>query len=334
MTATAMTTEPLLVVRDLSCHIHTAAGTLRAVDGVSLAVERGQVLGVVGESGCGKSTLVRAVAGALGPGHRITGEVRLDGVAPAALPPAQARRVRGRRIGMVFQDPMTALNPVVPVGRQLTEGMRHHLGLGRAEARDRAIDLLNQVGVPDPARRLRHYPHQFSGGLRQRITIAIALSCEPDLLIADEATTALDVTVQRQILDLLADLAGERGMAMILVSHDLAVVAGRADHVAVMYGGRVVEHGRAAAVFSAPRHRYTEALLAAVPRLGDAPHSRLRVIAGSPPDPYAPPPGCPFAARCSHARADCAAGVPPLTGTAAHEHACLVPVPTAPQEVR
>ncbi|MGB3438180.1 MAG: ABC transporter ATP-binding protein [Actinophytocola sp.] len=327
-------TGPLLAVRGLSCHIDTAAGTVRAVEDVSLSVARGQVLGVVGESGCGKSTLVRAIAGAFGPGHRVTGEVLLDGVDPATLPPARARRLRGKRIGMVFQDPMTALNPVVPVGRQLTEGMRHHLGLGRGEARERAVDLLAQVGVPDPVRRLSHYPHQFSGGLRQRVTIAIALSCEPDLLIADEATTALDVTVQRQILDLLADLAGKRGMAMILVSHDLAVVAGRADHVAVMYGGRIVERGRAAAVFTTPRHRYTEALLAAVPRLDQAPHSRLRVIAGAPPDPYDPPPGCPFAARCPHAEPGCGATVPALSGVDGHEHACLVPVPVAAQEVR
>lgn len=331
------TRTPLLSVRDLRCHIATPTGTVRAVDGVSLTLYRGQVYGLVGESGCGKSTLVRAIAGLRGPQDRISGQVEMDGVDLSGLSAGEARRFRGKRVGMVFQDPMTALNPVVPIGRQLTEGMRTHLLLDRGAAQRRAVELLARVGVPDALTRLRHYPHQFSGGLRQRITIAMALSCEPDLLIADEATTALDVTVQRQILDLLAGLSRERGMAMILVSHDLGVVAGRASQVAVMYAGRIVEHGPTARLFAQPRHRYTEALLDAIPRLDHAPHTRLRVIAGMPPNLVSPPSGCAFAPRCPTADSDCVDQAPALGGGGfdGHRHACRHPASaTHHREVR
>ncbi|KAB8189647.1 ATP-binding cassette domain-containing protein [Nonomuraea phyllanthi] len=317
--------EPLLEVRDLRCHLPGDHGVVRAVDGVSLTLGHGRVLGLVGESGCGKSTLVRALVGASAPGAGVSGSVILAGTDLTAMPPEARRAFVGRHVGMVFQDPMSALNPVVPVGRQIGEAVRHHLGLSRAAARDRAAGLLEQVGVPDPGRRLKHYPHQFSGGLRQRITIAMALSCDPALLIADEATTALDVTVQRQILDLLAGLAGDRGMGLVLVSHDLGVIAGRADEIAVMYAGRVVEHGLTRAVFARPRHRYTEALLGAIPRLDAPPHARLRVIPGAPPDLADPPPGCAFAPRCPAARPDCLAAPPPLVAEGPHAHACLYP---------
>ncbi|MFC4117779.1 ABC transporter ATP-binding protein [Nonomuraea zeae] len=319
--------EALLEVRDLRCHLPGDQGVVRAVDGVSLTLGAGRVLGLVGESGCGKSTLVRALVGASAPGAAVSGSISLAGAVLTAMPPEARRAFVGRHAGMVFQDPMSALNPVVPVGRQIGEAVRHHLGLSRAAARDRAAELLEKVGVPDPARRLKHYPHQFSGGLRQRITIAMALSCDPALLIADEATTALDVTVQRQILDLLAELAGERGMGLILVSHDLGVIAGRADETAVMYAGRIVERGPTREVFARPRHRYTEALLGAIPRLDAPPHARLRVIPGAPPDLAAPPSGCAFAPRCPAVRPSCRAAPPPLAEgePGAHAHACLYP---------
>jgi peptide/nickel transport system ATP-binding protein len=319
------TAVPVLEVSDLGCTFPGPRGPVRALVGVSLSVLRGRVLGVVGESGSGKSTLVRTIVGATPPTADVTGTVRLDGTDLAGLRPERARALRGRRIGMVFQDPMMALNPVVPVGRQVTEALRHHHGLSRAAARARAVELLEQVGVPGAAHRLRAYPHQFSGGLRQRVTIAMALSCDPDLLIADEATTALDVTVQRQILDLLGRLVAERGMSMILISHDLGVVAGRTDELAVMYGGRVVEQGGTAEVFRTPRHRYTRALLDSVPRLDRSPR-RLPAIGGQPPDPAALPPGCAFSPRCPGAQDDCTTAPPPLrTHPRSHRSTCLHP---------
>ncbi|MFG1943929.1 ABC transporter ATP-binding protein [Nonomuraea sp. NPDC048826] len=319
-------TEPLLVVQNLRCHIPSARGAVRAVDGVSLTLARGQVLGLVGESGCGKSTLVRTLVGAAPARASVSGSIAVSGTELTAMPDEARRAFVGRHVGMVFQDPMSALNPVVPVGRQIGEAVRHHHGLSRAAARARAADLLERVGVPDPGHRLRHYPHQFSGGLRQRITIAMALSCEPELLIADEATTALDVTVQRQILDLLTGLARERGMGLILVSHDLGVIAGRADETAVMYAGRIVERGPTRDVFARPRHRYTDALLGAIPRLDAPPGTRLRVIPGTPPDLTAPPPGCAFTSRCPAPGDRCAHEPPPLrVEPGDHAHACFHP---------
>ncbi|MFC5819508.1 ABC transporter ATP-binding protein [Nonomuraea harbinensis] len=317
---------PLLVVEDLRCHIPSARGTVRAVDGVSLTLARGQVLGLVGESGCGKSTLVRTLVGAAPARASVSGAITVSGASLTDMPYEARRAFVGRHVGMVFQDPMSALNPVVPVGRQIGEAVRHHHGLSRAAARARAADLLEQVGVPDPGRRLRHYPHQFSGGLRQRITIAMALSCDPELLIADEATTALDVTVQRQILDLLTGLARDRGMGLIMVSHDLGVIAGRADETAVMYAGRIVERGPTREVFGRARHRYTDALLGAIPRLDAPPHTRLRVIPGAPPDLAGTAPGCAFAPRCPARGERCESESPPLQGeSGGHAHACFHP---------
>jgi oligopeptide/dipeptide ABC transporter ATP-binding protein len=319
--------EPLLAVADLRCLIETPAGTVRALEGVDLTLRRGQVLGLVGESGSGKSMLVRSIMGMRPARATLSGRIAIDGDDLLAMDTKAAHRLRGRRIGMVFQDPMTALNPVVRIGRQITEVARRTLGLNARQARERAVELLEQVGIPEPAERTGHYPHQFSGGMRQRITIAMALACDPDLLIADEATTALDVTVQRQILDLLQGLQRDREMAMILVSHDMGVVAGRADEVAVMYAGRIVEQAPTGELFTAHRHRYTEALLDAVPRLDHPRHTRLRSIAGLPPDPSQATPGCPFAPRCPRAAERCRTEEPMLFEEhPGHRHACFVPV--------
>ncbi|MEV1128700.1 ABC transporter ATP-binding protein [Agromyces sp. NPDC049794] len=302
----------LLEVAGARCEIPTTHGDVIALGGVDLALRRGEILGLVGESGSGKSTLAKLIVGAKAPGARVSGRVVLDGEDLESMRPEAARRIRGRRLGIVFQDPMMALNPVVPIGRQITEAAIHNRGISREEAAAEAIALLGQVGIPDAATRLRHYPHQFSGGLRQRITIAMALACEPDLLIADEATTALDVTVQRQILDLLSRLARERSLAMIMVSHDLSVIAGRTHTTAVMYGGLIVESGPTAQVFDAPRHPYTKALLEAIPRIDAPTHHRLVAIPGHPPDLSRLGDGCPFAPRCAYARTDCRSATPPV----------------------
>ncbi|GAA4810587.1 ABC transporter ATP-binding protein [Nocardioides caeni] len=307
-------TTPLLVVDDLRTVFHTARGAVRAVDGVSFTVARGETLGLVGESGSGKSVLGRTVMGLIATGATttVTGSVLLDGQDVHGLSRGRRRRLWGPEVAMVFQDPMTSLNPVKRVGTHLTETLRRHLDCSRAEARDRAVDLLRQVGIPEPARRLRQYPHELSGGMRQRVVIAIALACDPRLLIADEPTTALDVTVQQQILDLLGSLVEERSMAMVLVSHDLGAVAGRTDRVQVMYAGRTVESGRTRDVFAAPRHPYTEALLASIPQLDAPPHTVLRAIEGTPPDMARPPAGCRFAPRCAVRHDDCAGAMPAL----------------------
>ncbi|MGY1812087.1 ABC transporter ATP-binding protein [Blastococcus sp. SYSU D00820] len=326
---------PLLVVDDLHTVIHTARGDLRAVDGVSLTLGRGETLGIVGESGSGKSVLGRTIMGlhTTGPLTTITGSVRFGGREVHGMSPKQLRELWGAEIGMVFQDPMTALNPVKKVGVHLTESLQKHRGLNRAQARERAVELLGLVGIPDPRRRIDQYPHELSGGMRQRVVIAMALANEPALLIADEPTTALDVTVQRQILDLLDRLQAELGMAVILISHNLGVVAGRADRVAVMYAGRIAETAPAAELFGAPHHPYTEALLSAIPRLEQAPHVRLEAIDGAPPNMLRPPAGCRFAPRCRYAQDDCRSVVPPLDGelgsgitAPGHAFACHHPV--------
>ena len=322
-----MTDDALLRVTDARCVIPTSRGDVVALGGVQLSLRRGEILGLVGESGSGKSTLAKLIIGAKAPGARVTGSVELEGEDLEAMKPEAARRIRGRRIGMVFQDPMMALNPVVPIGRQITEASRHNRGISREQATAEAVDLLAQVGIPEAAKRLGHYPHQFSGGLRQRITIAMALACEPDILIADEATTALDVTVQRQILDLLARLAAERSLAMIMVSHDLSVIAGRTHTTAVMYGGYIVESGATAQVFDAPRHPYTKALLEAIPRIDAPPHSRLIAIPGNPPDLSRLGDGCPFAPRCANAQPDCLSRVPErVTDATGRSLRCYHPV--------
>jgi len=282
----------------------------------------------VGESGSGKSVLAKTIMGIPPARTGCSGEIVFQGKDLLALPRKEREKIWGTRIAMVFQDPGRSLNPVVRVERQLTEGMRRHLGVGRAEARTRALALLQEVGVPDPERRLRNYPHELSGGMRQRVMIAIALACEPDLLIADEPTTALDVTVQRQILDLLRRVQQDRGTSLMLISHDLAVVAGHTDRTAVMYAGKLAEVGATRQVFEAPRHRYTHALLGAVPTIDHERHTPLRLIEGSLPDPVDPPPGCRFAARCAAARAECAEPGPDMASVGEdHQVACRVPVP-------
>ncbi len=299
--------DPILSVRDLRVEIPTPRGVVKAVDGVSLDVPRGGALGLVGESGCGKSMTLRAILGLLPGRARIAGgDVVFDG---EALSTRSLGRLRGDSIGMVFQEPMTALNPVMRVGEQIAEGPRVRLGKSRAEARERALELLRLVGIPDPERRFEAFPHQLSGGLRQRIVIAIALACEPQLLLCDEPTTALDVTIQDQILHLLARLRAETGVSQVLVTHDLAVVAQTCERVAVMYAARIVETGTVAEVFGAPRHPYTRALLRSVPDF-DERRAHLESIAGMPPDLVSPPSGCRFHPRCDIAHSDCA-GIDP-----------------------
>ncbi|HJZ33500.1 MAG TPA: ABC transporter ATP-binding protein [Hyphomicrobiaceae bacterium] len=325
-------TPPLLSIESVSVELPTRRGPLRAVDGVSLSLAAGRTLGIVGESGSGKTMLSRAVAQLLPASACLSGRVRFDGQDLTALSPQALRRLRGRAFAFVFQDPMTSLNPVLTVGGQITETLKEHLGLDGAAAVRRAIELLAQVGIPNPEQRLKQYPHQFSGGMRQRVAIAIALSCEPKLLIADEPTTALDVTVQAQILDLLAREQRRRHMAMILITHDLAVVAGRTDAVAVMYAGRVVERAPTRTLFRAMRMPYTRALIAAIPKLDAPPHTPLPAISGLPPDPTRPSPGCAFAPRCASADAQCRTAAPPLKAVdvGAHQFACWHPLAGAP----
>jgi len=307
-----MSAAPILSIQGVSVTLPTPRGLLRAVDGVDLTLPPGRTLGVVGESGCGKTMLSRAILQLLPKRAALKGRVMFDGRDLASLPPEELRRLRGPELAVVFQDPMTSLNPVLTIGTQIIETLQAHLGLDAANATRRAIELLAEVGIPAPAQRLRQYPHQLSGGMRQRVAIAIALSCEPKLLIADEPTTALDVTVQAQILDLLAREQQRRHMAMILITHDLGVVAGRTDEVAVMYAGRVVERAPTPRLFRHMRMPYTEALLAAIPKLDSAPHTPLPAIGGRPPDPTRPLPGCSFAPRCKYADSVCGHTKPTL----------------------
>lgn len=306
----------LLTATDVRTVFHTPRGPVQAVDGVSLSLSEGETLGIVGESGSGKSVLGRTLMGLItdGPGTTVSGTVVLGGRDVHALSPARRRALWGTEVAMVFQDPMTSLNPVKKVGTHLSESVRLHQGLSRAGARDRAVDLLRQVGIPEPARRARQYPHELSGGMRQRVVIAMALACGPRLLIADEPTTALDVTVQKQILDLLQTLAQDLRMATVLISHDLATVAGRTDQVAVMYAGRLVEYAPTEAVFDRPRHPYSSALIHSIPRLDLPPHTLLPTIEGRPPNLLHPPPGCRFAPRCTAATDRCTTESPRLAG--------------------
>jgi oligopeptide/dipeptide ABC transporter ATP-binding protein len=319
---------PLLEVEDLHTAFRTPRGLVRAVDGVSLTLGRGRTLGVVGESGSGKTVLSRSIMGLL-PGGNVerSGTVRFAGLDLTAMPLEELREVWGMQVALVFQDPMTALNPVVRVGRQITESLRLRAGLDRRAANETAVALLRSVGIPDPERRLRAYPHELSGGMRQRVMIAIALACGPKLLLADEPTTGLDVTVQAQILDLLAAQQRERHMGMILVTHDLGVVANRTDDIAVMYAGRIVERAPTPVLFAQTRMPYTEALLRSIPRLSDPPHTRLRAIPGRPPDLAAQPPGCRFAPRCPYVQDKCRAEEPPLRNAGQdHVFRCWFPV--------
>ena len=301
----------LLDVSDLSIRLQTQRGPAYAVRNVSFSLERGETLGLIGESGCGKSITVLSLLGLLPENALVTGSIRFDGEELVGRKDSELCRIRGNRIGMIFQEPMTALNPVHSIGRQVAEPLRLHRGMGSADARREAIALLDRVGIPDAARRVDAYPHQFSGGQRQRITIAMALACGPDLLIADEPTTALDVTIQQQILDLIRELVAERGMALMLISHDLGVIAQNVGRMLVMYGGSVVESGPTASVFAHMAHPYTRGLFAARPKLNAARGQRLATIAGTVPELADLPPGCPFAGRCRFTIDDCFTVVPP-----------------------
>jgi len=303
---------PLLEVEDLHVRLQTQRGPADAVRGVDLSLERGQTLGIVGESGSGKSITVQSLMGLLPETAEVSGRIRFDGQDLVGLSDRAMCRVRGNRIGMIFQEPMTALNPLHTIARQVGEPLRLHRGLGAAAARAEALALLERVGIPNAAARLDAYPHQFSGGQRQRIGIAMALACGPDLLIADEPTTALDVTVQKQILDLIAELVAERGMALILISHDLGVIADSVDRMLVMYGGTVVESGPTKALFARRAHPYTQGLFAARPVLGAPRGGRLATIRGSVPELVDLPPGCPFAGRCTFTVEACHATRPPV----------------------
>lgn len=319
---------PLLRVDDVRTRFVTPRGHVHAVDGVSFELAQGETLGIVGESGSGKSVLSRSIIGLLPDDAVTSGTVSFGDVELSALSPEQLRKLWGNEIAMVFQNPMTSLNPVMRVGRQIGEVMKRHWNLDRTSIRDRSVELLRMVGIPEPEKRLRDYPHQLSGGMRQRVCIAIAIACGPRLLLADEPTTALDVTIQRQILDVMDSLRDESNMGMILITHDLGVVADRADRVLVMYGGRVVETATTSTLFEHPRHPYTASLLSAIPRLDRPPHSRLAAIPGRPVDVVNPNHGCRFASRCRRAAPRCLMEDPPLTPSsedAGHLFACFFP---------
>ena len=305
-------TEVVLDVQGLTASVRTRNGRASIVNGVDLSVRRGQTLAIVGESGSGKSMSMLAATGLTPAGIEVAGTVRFLGEDVSGMNQAQLRTLRGRHIGFVFQDPLSSLNPLMPVGRQIAEAYRLLNGNSRSQAHDRAVELLSLVGIPEPQQRVSAYPHQFSGGMRQRVMIAMALACEPDLLIADEPTTALDVTIQAQVIELIKDLQARLDTAVIWITHDLGVVAGMADTVAVMYGGRIIEHAPVDDLFGAPAHPYTRALLAARPAIGGS-RAPLAAIPGAPPTPFALPPGCAFYPRCPD-RSDprCATELPPL----------------------
>ena len=319
---------PTLQVTDLSTHIQLTRSVVQAVGNVDLTIEAGEALGLVGESGCGKSMTGLSIMGLLPRGGTIAGgSIKLDGRELVGLSDADMRAIRGNDIAMIFQDPLTSLDPTKTIGYQVAEPVRLHQGASRAAARRVAADVLGLVGLPRPAERLDDFPHQLSGGLRQRVMIAMALGCEPRLLIADEPTTALDVTIQAQILALLHDLKDRLGMAMLLITHDMGVIAGHADRVQVMYAGRMVEAAETGDLFGHMHHPYTQALLASIPRLSQDQHQRLLSIGGLPPDLSEPPPGCRFAPRCSRATDTCRRDEPPFTGGApGHRFSCWHPV--------
>ena len=304
---------PLLSVADLHTSFFTSRGEVQAVRGVSFELRPGEILGIVGESGSGKSITCMSLLGLLKSNGRVVdGSASFEGKDLLQLDDSELRRLRGDEIGMIFQDPMTSLNPTLTVGEQVIETIRRHRRISRAAARQRAVELFELVRIPSAAKRLRSYPHEFSGGMRQRVMIAMALCCDPKLLIADEPTTALDVTIQRQILALLKELQSRLGMAVILITHDLGVIAETADRVLVMYGGMAMEEAPVRRIFARPSHPYTMGLLASIPDLRDGTHQRLTPIPGSPPDMRRPPAGCPFAPRCPHAMVQCTAALPPV----------------------
>jgi len=321
--------EPLLQIRGLKTHFKTDDGMVRAVDGVDLTIDRGETLGVVGESGCGKTVTAMTVLKLIQmpPGRIVEGSILWQGRDLVPLPPDEMRKIRSKEIAIVFQEPMTSLNPVYTVGQQIAEVLRLHERLNRHDAMDRTVEMLRLVNIPTPERRVRDYPHQFSGGMRQRVMIAMALSCNPQLLIADEPTTALDVTIQAQILDLLAEMKSRLGMAIMLITHAMGVVAETAQRVVVMYAGRVVEEATVAQLFANPLHPYTQGLIRSIPRIdkGAGKKLRLEAIGGVVPSLIEPPPGCRFAPRCKFVTPACTEAMPELRAPeAGHKVACIL----------
>jgi oligopeptide transport system ATP-binding protein len=315
----------LLEVKDLETRFFTQEGIVKAVNGISYDLDEGETLGIVGESGCGKSVSVLSMMRLIPspPGKITAGEVLFEERDLLKMDPEQMRHVRGNRIAMVFQDPMTSLNPVLTIGRQVSEALELHMGMDKGQALRRSIELLEMVGIPQSEDRIRDYPHQFSGGMRQRVMIAMALSCNPQILIADEPTTALDVTIQAQIVELVKRLRDEIGMAVIWITHDLGVVAGLVDKVNVMYAGYIVEMGPVKDIYHRPRHPYTIGLLGSLPRLDESMRTKLTSIEGLPPDLVAPPPGCPFAPRCDYVSDRCLTENPQLASVGLdHRVAC------------
>lgn len=326
--------QHLLTIDNLRVNFKTYGGEVQAVRGVSFYVDKGETVAIVGESGCGKSVTAQAIMGLIPnpPGKIVGGEVVFEGAKISHLPKKELLGIRGTQIGMVFQDPMTALNPTMKVGTQIVEGFVRSHQVSKEEARKRAIEMLSLVGIPDPEKRIDQYPHQFSGGMRQRVVIAIALACQPKLVIADEPTTALDVTIQAQILDLLKRLQEEQELSVVIITHDLGVVAEIAHRMVVMYAGMVVETGTVEDVFANPRHPYTWGLMRSLPRLDEGEKQRLIPIEGSPPDLFHPPVGCPFAARCDFTMEICEQQMP-VTGEfgRGHQAACWLHDPRAPR---
>ena len=315
----------LLEVKGLETRFYTQEGVVKAVNGIEYTLDEGETLGIVGESGCGKSVSVLSMMRLIPtpPGKITGGEVLFEGRDLLKMDLEEIRHVRGNRIAMVFQDPMTSLNPVLTIGRQVSEALELHMGMDRNQALKRSIELLEMVGIPQADQRVRDYPHQLSGGMRQRVMIAMALSCNPQILIADEPTTALDVTIQAQIVDLVKRLRDEIGMTVIWITHDLGVVAGLVDRVNVMYAGYIVERGAVRDIYARPRHPYTLGLLGSLPRLDESAHTKLRSIEGLPPDLVSPPPGCPFAPRCEYVTDRCLVENPPLESVGLdHTAAC------------
>jgi oligopeptide transport system ATP-binding protein len=336
MDSQTASTGRLLEIKDLRTSYFTHFGQVKAVDGVSLWLDSGETLGIVGESGSGKSVTMLSVMGLLSKnGKVLSGEIRLSGRDISKLPEREMESVRGNEIGMIFQDPMTSLDPVFTIGNQITETIMKHKKIPRGEAKARAIELLSSVMIPSPEKRMGQYPHEFSGGMRQRVMIAIALSCGPALLIADEPTTALDVTIQAQILDLMKGLNRRTGTSIILITHDLGVVAGICSRVSVMYSGRIAESGTVRDIFHRPRHPYTWGLLKSVPNPKRAVKERLVPIKGTPPDLLKPPAGCAFAPRCDFAMKICAVSRPPIFEVGdGHSASCFLCHPDAPKRPR
>lgn len=321
--------EKLLEVENLCTRFQTPEGIVHAVNGISFYLKPGEALAIVGESGCGKSVSMLSILGLIPipPGEIVSGSAMYWGNDLLHIPEHQLENIRGKEISMIFQDPMTSLNPVLTIGKQITESLRTHLNINQQQANEQAIELLERVGISDASQRLAYYPHQFSGGMRQRVMIAMALACNPPLLIADEPTTALDVTIQAQIVELVIQLREQMDMAIIWITHDLGVVAGLADRVSVMYAGYVVEEARVDDIYENPRHPYTNALLGALPRVDRKKHERLRSIPGSPPNLLVAPHGCPFASRCMYSLEQCREENPTLRNVGlGHTIACWVDI--------